>query len=519
MRIPRQSLFRYTLAIERFAARHQTLLLIVFAIIFLASSVAAASRKPMWFDELCTFLPAILPSWDDLFAFYANGGDVHTPFTSVLVRASINLFGHSVPPEISSRVPAILGYLTACICLFRILIRRTTALYALLAVLILACSRAKYYATEMRPYSLELGIAAFAILCWLEYHDRYRPTWLAGFGLALCTAFLLHPFAIFLWIPFSLAELAKWRELGRMLWRVPAVMAIAAVPALPFLSPIIRAKRLMYQPHWSYPNLVTLFGAYQNYLAIPLAGVCISIAIWVLIRRWVSPPDAEAPLSRPALAPYSEQVLVIVLALVPVFAVAGAQVMHTGVFNERYVLFVLDSIVIATTYFVFLASDGTPLLGVTMVCFFGIQFLGASYRDVRSFTNTPAPGAAVLSPPWIAAAEASQLPVVVQSWTVFPQIQVYGQPSLKSRAYFLTQDRLPDGRIYSDDFSILNIGKPFGWPIADYHEFFKANHHFLFFYDKTTVSLPLTALLPAGATLKAVASNEDGTVLLEVTTP
>ena len=494
---------------EDLIQRHQVVVLLLFSIAFCLSGFASAARKPLWFDELATYIPAQLPSWGDVFRYYSDGGDVHTPFASALVRLCLALPG---APEIKARAPMILGFLLACLSIFGILAKRTNALYALAAVLILACTRARYYATELRPYGILLGLSALAILCWLEYRERPRVYWLAALGAALGSATLLHVFGAFVCLPILIAEVARWREKRLISWQVPVVLVLSVIPSMFFLPGIFRASRMLYQPHWPHPNLVTLLGAYQVYLALPMAGICFAIGAWVILR-WVLPPAQQRPVT---LAAIPEQLLVVTLACLPIVAVISSIILKTGSFNDRYVLYSLNAIVILGVYVAYAATRGNSLFGVCLVVLFGFQFSGGAVRDVLSLRGAP-PKTAIISAPWITEASVRKLPLVVQSWKVYPQIQFYGDPALARNTYFLLQDRQPDGRIYSDDFCIDSWAKRFGWPTIGFREFAKTNRHFLFYYDSSAISLPITAILPPTAKLTPLIQCEEGPLLLDVT--
>src|SRR5215471_870095 len=67
--------------------------LVLFSLILWGSCLSIAATKVMWSDELSTYYPARLPTVAEQLAFFREGLDVHTPTSSLLMRASIAAFG------------------------------------------------------------------------------------------------------------------------------------------------------------------------------------------------------------------------------------------------------------------------------------------------------------------------------------------------------------------------------------------------------------------------------------------
>jgi len=67
-----------------------------------------------------------------------------------------------------------LGYLVMMLCIFFIVRRYTTPVYALIAVLASYLTRVPAFAIEARPYGLLLGLSSLALLSWMRANERRK---------------------------------------------------------------------------------------------------------------------------------------------------------------------------------------------------------------------------------------------------------------------------------------------------------------------------------------------------------
>ncbi|HKX48184.1 MAG TPA: glycosyltransferase family 39 protein, partial [Gaiellaceae bacterium] len=141
-------------------------------------------RAPLWNDELYTWYFAQLSTMRDVWDALETGVEQLPPAYYALIRASLAVFGDN---EVGLRIPSLLGFLLACVCVYAVVARRTGAWYGLVAALVLLAGGATPYAWEARPYALVLGFAGAAVLCHQLRTDGVRPR-LAVIGLALALA-------------------------------------------------------------------------------------------------------------------------------------------------------------------------------------------------------------------------------------------------------------------------------------------------------------------------------------------
>ena len=152
------------------AERHTLPLLGAFSGVYLALMLHFAPRRPMWIDEYLTFYLARLPL-PDLWSALSTGAESHPPTFLLLTGASMKLFGSDL---FGLRLPAILGFLLAELCLFQFARRRSSFLVATIPMLVQFTTRATSYAMEARGYGLLLGFTALALVCWQAATGKRR---------------------------------------------------------------------------------------------------------------------------------------------------------------------------------------------------------------------------------------------------------------------------------------------------------------------------------------------------------
>ena len=254
----------------RLLENHSKLALLLFSVVFLGVTGLLGSTKLLEFDELFTYYPAHQPKVGDVWSFFAEGLDVHTPILALLVRTSTTLLGHS---HLAVRMPMILGYWLLCLCIYAFVSYRSTKLYGMAAMMFPPITSVYFYATEARPYGVLLGVSALALVCWQRATSGgNRLIWLPLMGACLSFCLSLHYLTILLWIPFGLAGLARDWERRKVDWPIWAVLVIALFPLAVFFPMIQMARQNFLGGIWSPPHLSDIENTYRSSsrLAIPL---------------------------------------------------------------------------------------------------------------------------------------------------------------------------------------------------------------------------------------------------------
>ena len=306
-----------------------------------------AARAQLWNDELYTWYFAQLPTMGDVWDELSTGVEQIPPAYYVVARASLAVFGEN---EIALRIPSLVGFLLACLCLFAVVARRTNAWFGLVAALVPLASGAGTYAWEARPYALVVGFAAAAVLCHQLRADDVRGRLAAvGLAAALAGATAVHYYGVLVVLPIVLAEVVRVTMRRQFDWVVVAAFFAPLLP-LAVSIPLLQEARQYRGAFWTEFDLGSapeffLFllraevfspSRIPTWLGLAFAGAVLGSSLVVLLRR---PRAAQV-----------EVAAAIGFLLLPLVGVLVGDIV-TGAYVERYVL----SAVIAPALLVSLA--------------------------------------------------------------------------------------------------------------------------------------------------------------------
>jgi hypothetical protein len=351
--------------------------LVVYSVI---RSVIAAAEKPLWFDEICTWIVARLGSAQAIWQALKNAADGQPPLF-YLIQAH---FGSLVrQQEIAFRIPSIVGFACVLAFVFAFTRKRTTAGYALLcSALPLLTILFDTYAIEARPYSLEVACFALALLC---YQQAPAARWMVLMGLALLLAENLHYYAVFALVPFGAAEITLFWKTRRFRLSVWLALLCGCLPLL-WLFPLLRALKITYGQHLLAPaSLVRTFAIYgwifasHSNVALVSALVMTGAAALLVAGAAVIQALIKSPRLWNAWAsdPYAhEHILALGFLALPFIAYLGAKI-GRGLFLDRYVLSMVLGIPLAACYLL-------PRLGrKSRTAFVAVVILLLAAREAR----------------------------------------------------------------------------------------------------------------------------------------
>jgi hypothetical protein len=112
--------------------RKKYVVLLLFAIAYTFETCYFASRKLFWFDELFTVYISRLPDLASMWRALLEGVDFNPPLLYELTKLSEFLLGES---SVAVRLPAIVGFGVFCLCLFRFVSIRSSALGGFVSML------------------------------------------------------------------------------------------------------------------------------------------------------------------------------------------------------------------------------------------------------------------------------------------------------------------------------------------------------------------------------------------------
>ncbi len=253
------------------------MLTVVYAVL-----IAFETRRPLWYDELLTFLIARTPELTKLFALVKRW-DLNPPLVHLLAHASLWLTGGNAS---AVRFPSIVEFYAASLLLFWYAFRKLGSASAALPVLVLWYSPMFRYAVEARPYALLCLFFCALLLLWdAAIATSARGFTLAGIALssiALVSSHLVAPLSL---LPFLVAEAVRAfvrRKADYPLWAALFLPLGLTV----FYIPIYRSYRtIVYYPPAFQASLLKAASFYWHTLSQALLFLFLTaFAGWILSR-------------------------------------------------------------------------------------------------------------------------------------------------------------------------------------------------------------------------------------------
>jgi hypothetical protein len=485
----------------RLATRFESKPLLAFALlaaIYLVASMGHSLARPLWHDELFTLYIAQAPSLSALL-HDTRLVDLNPPLSYLLTRASFAAFGANT---LSCRLPEILGYLVAMLCLFKFVERRLGVLYGVLAATLLFTGTAGELATEARPYGLLLGFGALSILAWQKAHAGERSAlpllMLGGFGMLLS-----HIFGVFLWSALTAAELLYcWRR--RKIDWLHALAWIFPLTSIAFYLPLIHAHSSSVYPLDFQPDASAILSFYVSRTELEsLYVLATALAMFALGGSATLQPARTWLLTRPDWT----STLLVMAAPLPLIAMLMHQ--HAAFFTRYGTMASLGVSIAASA---FLArwtnrSVQTALLCIAIALFVSGE-LGFAERSLLAgqIWHSTEPRLA----PCAACAEATKLdatiPLVDASGLTFVEMDHREDSGFLKRVFYLTDPAASITYAHASIFETMANEKqvfPLRANVDTYADFAAQHRHFFVLGDYNYPEDWLLRKLQAdGATLK-----------------
>ncbi len=322
---------------------------IALSLVYFADVMWRSSRKPFWFDELFTVYLCRLPSMKSTWIAVQHGADFNPPLFYVFTRISEKIFGEGL---IATRLPEMLGVWLFCFCLFVFVGRRLGRLPGLIAAAFPLLTLALHYAYEARPHGITLGWCGLALICWQRIvEENNRPWWNAAFLLFMLGSMLTHVYAVYLVVPFGLAEVYGFLARRKIHWGIVAGLIVPLAIVVPIFLPMMHAyKNMMPFVPTGGASLLT---ALLNYALNTLSASVFVLLLFLVMFCWATvhhqaTPDRVLEDGNPAVTRL-ELVLAICFLAVPLFGILGISISH-AVFFYRYFLSALAGVAILLAY-------------------------------------------------------------------------------------------------------------------------------------------------------------------------
>lgn len=472
-----------------------------------------AHRKPLWNDELFTLYISRLPSVSGMWDILATGVE-QTPLTFyLLTRGSLEALGDG---PVAIRLPELLGFLLASVCVYLFVERRASPLYGLVAALLPVATIAYGYAYEARAYGLVLGFSAAALLCWQVAAEggRHRRLAAAGTALALAAAVASHYYAVLVVAPLLVGEAVRSVERRRVDWTVAASFGGALVPLVAF-APLIAEAKDYSTTFWAQPTWGDAARFYPDSLMDrALFVVLAAVAVAFVAAAWRRPDRARhAGLRRP---PTYELAALATLALLPAFAVLMGKLV-TGAFTDRYALPALLAASILLALAAWWTDARQAVLGLALLAVLGafaVQRIYDRYGEASADAHEQDAAVALLTrdgPPGGA--------VVVASPHDFFELSHRMAGSARPRVVYLADAAEARRRLETDavELGVTGMARVAPLRVEPYRRFLASHPRFVVYGREGAWDWLSSALRDARADTTVVARNpEDGAPLLDV---
>jgi hypothetical protein len=360
----------------------------------------------------------------------------------LFARWSQELFGVT---ELGTRIPQILGFWIFCVCLYRFVSIRTSALAGFLALLFPLTTGAYWYAYDARSHGAVLGFFGLALINWQAAADRPSRGWLSPILLAasLTGAALCHAYAFVLFIPLGVGELTRAIVRRRFDAPVWGALLVPAIVSGATILPLLRAVSGFVKPGFFTTPLKNLWMMWELSSASPLLLPCLLLlavpAVWPG-DPWFRGEDTRRDRSGWSFA-WHEFAVVWAIFFTPPIAFAAARLNHSPLFG-RYTLIVVGAVacLIAATL---ARSSAAGLLALTVMVF--VIASGFTRFRRESLEIEPSSGWAIPTRPederatfeWIASAAPGADPVVLLDYLDFAPLFHYATPSILPRLIYL----------------------------------------------------------------------------------
>ena len=478
------SLYRSFNRAGEFLERHASTAAAILFLFVILAGLAQASNKPLGNDEVYTYLAAALPGWSGVWGFFAHGADTPSPLPALFVHPLLHF---SANTEIITRLPFDLAFAVMCLCLYVFMRRAYPAGYALAALIApVVLPFFFYYSSEDRAYAFLLAGTAFAIVCWQAANQPGARKWsAAGMWLGLAFAICAHIFAIFLIVPFALAQIMADRERKRI--NVPVWTALVLFPLgiLPVLHGELVASHAFRSSFFSKPSPAMLQSTYKSFFSQPYEA-CIALLLFavfaLLFYRAGAASEQQAAqrgLTRPEIA------FAAALSFMPLYVVPAAMLL--GVYREPYSLPALIGIVICVIAAVAELSHRQIALAAALFVslLLAVCAKTASMVHLRTLAHPQRVHENIARAydlqPWVQLAASSPLPVVMANPNSYTQARFYLPEAIQHRLWYITDlaliRRYPESS--STQISIIRTGKFVFLPSMAWEDFAARYPHFL----------------------------------------
>ena len=446
--------------------------------VLIAGALAVSARRLLWNDELFTYYIATQPSFSQVWSALSTGQEQLPPAYYAIVRVSLELFGNN---NIALRLSSLIGFLLMAVALFNFVSLRLPPIYGAIAALFPMLTGAEYYVNEARPYGLELGFAALALLCWQRaVEGRNRLVALSGLWFSLASAISCHYYGVLLILPLAMGEVVRTVGRRRIDFAIWACLAASVLPLF-FVLPLIQTAARLAGVFWAQPHWGDAIKFYRQLLFISLPPLIASLTIAVVVPRFLTfGRGEELPTPKPTFPDHEITAILGFLAL-PLCGVLLAEFV-TKAFTDRYVLSAVlgISVIFAQTMNKLLQGRFQIATGISVLL---LAYLIVLERHEITSANNDRSGFEK-SMTLLRSTEKKDLPIVIGDPHTFVVFAHYAPPDVQSRLVYLGNPALA-GRILGitsvENGMVQLVGPWFHMKVVPFEAFLASNPRFLLY--------------------------------------
>jgi hypothetical protein len=493
--------------------------------LYFADTLLRASLKTFWYDELVTVYLCRLPSFAATWSAVLRGADLNPPLFYLLTRWSQHLFGEGL---IATRLPEILGFWLFAICVYLFVARRLGRLRGAIAGLFPVFTLAHYYAYEARPHGIILGCFGLMMLCWQRAREGKNVyLWVVGLWLSYLAALLIHVYAVYLLIPFLIAEAISIAKRQRPHLGIVAALLLAPPCVIPLYLRLYGNFR-----SGGFTGMhIHLYELVQQYFVLVLGPALPLLLLLLLFLAWKGPAadTFSAHAGRLSLSA-DELALAFGLAVLPAIGVIGIKISHAYYF-DRYFLAATAGYALLLAQVTLLRSGRAFVarnLFLSMIVLLSADTLVAAYcrwhhadldqvEPSSHIIFVPSPANPLQRNPALLR-DTTKLDILVTDEPGYLYLYYYAPREIQSRLVFSApRDDAFDSR-FLDGYQRLARWGHVDLRLTTYDEFFATHKDFLVYAPnnvayRTGCNDCLDKFLKAGYTLRSV--EEDPYNLLE----
>ena len=279
--------------------RHAWIVVLVLLLIYVPAVLDASRGKPLWHDELYTWYTSQAPTFGDMWHDLRRY-DLNPPLIFVLTRLSFRCFGVST---LAARLPEMVAFLVALLCVFRFTRRRMGVVFGFFSVMVIVESDIFQLAVEARPYALMFASFGVALVAWQSLEPGAQGTaergwkrgmWLAVMGIAVACLLLSHIFGVVALAALVGGEVLRAITARKVRWSVLAALVLP-LAVMGVYVPMLQNHASAIYPAAFAPDGDAIFAFYIHLVDRVLIALCLT-AMAVLaslgIERLRSPGPA-----------------------------------------------------------------------------------------------------------------------------------------------------------------------------------------------------------------------------------